>query len=561
MSIHDIGPCAGPAQADPASWPLSAPLSVIGGIPPASRSAMTFARLLRVGLLLSSLIATPVRADTFQVTRADDPAPNGCLAADCSLREALEAAQATPAADTIRLGSGQYFVTRGHLDAFGTIVLEGAGSEQTAIIASGATSSLRVAAHSDFTLRGIRLVPNGGTAIKADRNQTSTTLEDVELALAAVEIVAGDAGDVGDVRMRVRHSRIAGIVGCLAATGLCEVTDSVVGSVGAIGERVALRIARSEVVDAQTGVIVFGAGEVAIGDSTIRNSARPLELRQVGTPDAADVWIRRTRFVGNSGPILGTRDGTIHLDDVEFRDNIVAGEPLAAGAPAVLLAESGSVWRINRALFVGNRGGSGLDGAVVRVLGGANVAMNQVTFADNRFHPDAPAGYGHTIGVYANSASPTILWMFHATMSAAPSLPAGTQGSLLTVRGGNANVRLFNSLVAGTCAFGSGGVLFQAEGNIESPASSCGLDAASNRSNVSAALIRLSPLAENGGFTRTRMPNAGSALLDQASSTWCLFSPVDQRRYLRPAGGTASNNGAVEAAAGADTIFEHGFDS
>jgi CSLREA domain-containing protein len=47
-------------------------------------------------------------ASTFTVTRFDDPIPNGCAAADCSLREAVIEANATAVADTIVLGTGTY---------------------------------------------------------------------------------------------------------------------------------------------------------------------------------------------------------------------------------------------------------------------------------------------------------------------------------------------------------------------------------------------------------------------------------------------------------------------
>lgn len=48
----------------------------------------------------------PMSASTFTVTRADDPSPNGCLAGDCSLREAVIAANANPGADTIVFNAG-----------------------------------------------------------------------------------------------------------------------------------------------------------------------------------------------------------------------------------------------------------------------------------------------------------------------------------------------------------------------------------------------------------------------------------------------------------------------
>ena len=514
---------------------------------------MTAARL----LLLASLLATTMpHAETFDVTRADDPAPDGCLAGDCSLREAFEAAQATPAADTVLLGAGQYFVTRGDLVAFGGLVVEGAGSAATDIIASGAPAVLRIAAQSDFVLRGVRFVASGGTAISADGDHSSTLLEDVDVPSG--EVAAGDDGSAGEVILRVHRSSIGYIVACLAAQGLCELADSTAGMAGAMGEEVALRVLRSAVTGPDGGVIAYGRGEVLVEDSMIQGAARPLELNQFIAGAAADVRVRRTRFIGNAGPITFKRDAMIHFDDVEFRDNTVDADHL--GQPAVLLAEDLGAWRINRALFVGNRGGGGLDGAVVRVLGGANVVMNQVTFADNTFHPDAGAGFGHAIGVYANSADPTILWLFHATMRATPPLTAGTTGSLLTVRGGSANVRLLNSLVAGTCAFGAGGVLFQAEGNIESGGDTCGFDTGSNEVNVHPIQLHLGALADHGGFTDTYEPTLGSFLIDQAKEVWCRFSPLDQRRHLRPTSGVACDIGAVESGAVADTIFEDGLE-
>lgn len=509
-----------------------------------------------VALFILALPAMQAAADTFDVTRGDDPLPGACLPADCSLREALASAQASPGADTIRLGAGQYFVTRGDLDAYGDLVIEGAGSTATDVVGSGASSTLRVAAQSDVTLRGVRFVSAGGTAIAADLDHSTTTLDDVDVPVG--EVAAGGADDSGYVELHVRHSSIGSIVGCIAAAGLCDVSGSVVGSVGAVGEHVDLRFVRSEARGPSTGVIAFGAGAVLIEDSTIRDAAEPLQFLQVSIDDAPDVWIRRTRFVGNGGPIRASREGMIHLDDVEFSDNVVDAAHLADGDPAVLLADDRGAWRINRALFSGNRG-AGNDGAVLRVLGGANVVLNQATFVDNTYHPDAGVGFGHAIGVYATGSAATILWIFHATMRRAASLPVGTTGSLLTVRGATANVRVYNSLLDGTCAFGGGGAIFQAQGSIESPADSCSFDEADNDVGVSPLQLHLGPFGDHGGFTRSYEPIVGSVLRDAANATWCRFSPVDQRGYLRPADGVACDVGAVEAGSTPDLIFADGF--
>ncbi len=56
--------------------------------------------------------ALPADAVTFNVTRFDDPVPNGCAATDCSLREAVIAANTTVVEDTILLGAGIYELTQ-----------------------------------------------------------------------------------------------------------------------------------------------------------------------------------------------------------------------------------------------------------------------------------------------------------------------------------------------------------------------------------------------------------------------------------------------------------------
>lgn len=62
--------------------------------------------------LCALLAGAAVQAATFHVTRTDDPVPNGCLRFDCSLREAVIAANGTPGAHLIVLGSQTYSLTR-----------------------------------------------------------------------------------------------------------------------------------------------------------------------------------------------------------------------------------------------------------------------------------------------------------------------------------------------------------------------------------------------------------------------------------------------------------------
>ena len=61
-------------------------------------------------LLVAAQLAAPLAAVDYVVTRYDDPAPDGCLADDCTLREALIVANETGTLDRIVLSAGVYAV-------------------------------------------------------------------------------------------------------------------------------------------------------------------------------------------------------------------------------------------------------------------------------------------------------------------------------------------------------------------------------------------------------------------------------------------------------------------
>lgn len=95
-------------------------------------------------LILGLLLAHPPGAaafTTYTVTRTDDPVPGSCLAADCSLREAVLAANANPGS-LISIPAGTYNLTRtgtldtpqvGDLDLTATTTISGAGAATTII--------------------------------------------------------------------------------------------------------------------------------------------------------------------------------------------------------------------------------------------------------------------------------------------------------------------------------------------------------------------------------------------------------------------------------------------
>ncbi|MEO8197388.1 MAG: right-handed parallel beta-helix repeat-containing protein, partial [Thermoanaerobaculia bacterium] len=96
-------------------------------------------------ILLASVVSTPLLAVDFVVTRYDDPDPNSCDPADCSLREAALDADATAGPDRILLSAGKYILTRftgdddgllGDLDIHDEVEIVGAGATMTTIDAA-----------------------------------------------------------------------------------------------------------------------------------------------------------------------------------------------------------------------------------------------------------------------------------------------------------------------------------------------------------------------------------------------------------------------------------------
>ncbi|MBZ0252434.1 MAG: hypothetical protein K8I02_03760, partial [Candidatus Methylomirabilis sp.] len=100
------------------------------------------ARLL--ALAVSAALVPHAYAATFEVTRTDDPAPNGCQPEDCSLREAVLAANLLPDS-TVNLPAGTYRLsivrgeadpddgTKGNLVIAAPMTLAGAGMDLTIV--------------------------------------------------------------------------------------------------------------------------------------------------------------------------------------------------------------------------------------------------------------------------------------------------------------------------------------------------------------------------------------------------------------------------------------------
>jgi len=135
---------------------------------------------IRTGVALAASVALAAAANanaaTFTVTRVDDPVPGACDS-DCSLREAVLAADAGSGGDTISIPAGHYGLriagtgedaaATGDLDLTRSVTISGSGARATVIDAGGGDRVFDVkagvtASISDVTITGGFINGNGG---------------------------------------------------------------------------------------------------------------------------------------------------------------------------------------------------------------------------------------------------------------------------------------------------------------------------------------------------------------------------------------------------------------
>ena len=186
-------------------------------------------------LILAAALAAPVAAGDWIVTRYDDPAPDGCLVGDCSLREAVIAANADTDADRILLSAGHYLLeipgtgesaaATGDLDLRTSIEIVGPGATMTTIDGAGldrvfeiADGNLADAITPEILLRGLTITGGDDLTASAVRvKSTSTTIEECELT--------GNAGGWA-IRVDSGEATVRGTTVTGNAVGIMVFTDA-----------------------------------------------------------------------------------------------------------------------------------------------------------------------------------------------------------------------------------------------------------------------------------------------------------------------------------------------
>jgi CSLREA domain-containing protein len=286
-------------------------------------------------LIVFPLVSATVSATTYTVTKTDDTHDLVC-AADCSLREAIVAANGTSEVDTVMVPAGTYtftlsgadedFAATGDLDITTSVIITGAGPETTIIDAAGLD-------------RVFNLVYSG-----------------ITVTISGVTITGG-AGVMSGGGVSINGSTLI--------LSDCRVIDNhVTDSGGGIGA-------------SSTSSVTIENGSMIADNSAVDNCGGGITLYQ------ADLTVTDSTVSGNSGWCAGGL--WIQQADATITGSTISGNSAtgAVGRGAGLSVHGATpteVALINTTIV--NNHSAGMAGAV-EIAGAGVVSMNSVTLHGN----------------------------------------------------------------------------------------------------------------------------------------------------------------------------------
>jgi CSLREA domain-containing protein/uncharacterized repeat protein (TIGR01451 family) len=545
-----------------------------------------------LAILAASLAALAgagtANAASFTVTTTADSSDGACTATLCSLRDAVEAADAAGGSSTITLPPGAYKLTieptgtafdptQGDLDIINDahVTVNGAGQASTTIDANSVDRAFTVDDGAGLSLSDLTIANGqpgtdtggqcsgcgGGVWSEGALAVSNVTITSSNGNLAGGAIFSGD--DPGST-LSVTDSTFtfdSGELGGALATGPSELTK-ITGSTfssnvafeqgGALqNENGALSIDSSTFsgnVSGQSGGAIEELADnspLTVTNSSFTNNSSTSAAGVIEDVDSSNLTLANSRFAGNTAEASGVldviaADGTVTLNGDEFDQNNAAQN----GAITVFQLESLTA---TNSSFIGNHGGFG---AALEMDTGT-LSLTNVTMT----HNSSPTIGGALLFNAGGTLPVSLTNVTIADNSAAPGGGGGiTDASQMGTGSGATGVR--NTIIANNTG-GDCGVWDAASASAPVPA---GVDRGFNLDSDSTCFKGdeatdkvgvdplLGPPADNGGSVLTDALQPGSPAIDAGTDTGCPAS--DARGVSRPQGASCDMGAYEFAAAG-----------
>lgn len=347
----------------------------------------------------ATLAVSSAQAAPFQVTLTTDAAPDACDA-NCTLRDAITAANTSPGGDTITFASG----------LSGTIRLT-----QGALPISATSDGLTITGPGASVLTVSGDANNSGTPNAGDSRIFNITSASGSVSISGLTLTRGydPAGGVGgaltestsdpivlvdDVVTSSRSDNAAG-GGAIFASGPLTLTRTTIsGNTAPAGTGGGIEFSASNdlTISASTisGNVGLSGGGIAASSGTVNIQDSQITGNQAtGTPTSSGggisssgtVTIERSAVSGNSST---DRGGGMDLDGkygVTVRDSVISGNTSVNGGGMSVTANSGkySPVTIEQSTISGNHGSHGAGIRLASVERGDRVTINRSTISGN----------------------------------------------------------------------------------------------------------------------------------------------------------------------------------
>jgi CSLREA domain-containing protein len=521
-------------------------------------------RYLVLGLLVICCSAAPASAANFTVTKTADVNDGACAPGNCSLRDAVNAANVDATADVINLPAGHYTLSgaagddgnvSGDLDVTHDVTVAGAGAGSTVIDGNlgdrvfqvfGSTTKLALSGltvtrgsqlqgavvytvGAGLTLEGVAIADNVGTSTTPGTNGFGAIFA---ITPGSFSLTISDSTVIGNVS----GGNGGGGYGTVLADATGDLTVNVTNS----------RFASNRMGgDGTTGA--FGEG-----------------LFRLGSGANGVVNVTNSAFTGNkaggSGPsssgygvleFFATTSAAMTVTNSTFNGNSSGGEGNGLNGPIYFTPGSPGTLTVTGSTFMNNTtgggGGPGRGGGVYFTpnSGASTVNIINSTFSGNSVGGGGAGGTGSGGAIYLNPAGGATIAanIDNVTVdgnSAGGAGGAGLGGGLF--RNSAVTAHITNSILAGNLASGAPNncsAPLTSDGHNLENGTTCGFATPTDQNTDPL----LAPLGDFGGPTPTRPLLPGSPAIDRGAGC----AATDQRGLPRPFG-PACDIGAYEYA-------------
>jgi len=539
-----------------------------------------------VGLML--VLALPAGAAVFTVNDTTD-APNSAPAVcdtgnhsthspDCTLRGAVQAADAVGGSSTITVPAGTYAltikptgtddVTSGDLNVTAAITIQGSGASGTIIDGGGsaATTTDRV-----FNIAGTGALTMSGVTVQhghpPDTQSGGGIVASGPLSLTDSVVTSNTVTDLTSTAFPDQTFGGGIQQGCIKNDTSCRAKAPIsLTRVRLSGNSV---VAPAANFDAGGGLMEETGDPVTIVDSVIDGNSAPtgggIEENAGATFNITGTTLTKNRATGNAqsasgnasldghgGAIESTGGGTVNLSADTLQGNSAAGSMGDGFGGGAIEDFGGTTYMITGSTISGNTagtGGSSIAAAAIAhaavisgssIAGGAIASDGGTTFGitNSTLAGNTASGSGQAIGSDGfSSISVSSVTIDGRGGGSGPQLSTtgtGTTPIFLTLK---------DTIVNGGAGTDCGGPSISSTGHNLLSDGSCKFSSSGDMVSTDPGL---NPLADNGGPTQTESLTPTSPAIDHGDTTAC--PATDQRGVHRPdEAGSACDIGAYES--------------